>query len=561
MNLLNDTFIKAHGLNARRIRLHQRRIVQALRNEINTDIPIQNPCTVESGSIISWEIATKALQSTHSTKSAEQNEYQKWQKNHVVSCIPAAGAASRFFVECQHFVNYTREQLEHGLELEITSMLVQFPFLDRLIQQVTNTDILNANTILAAYAFSRTLIEKYSSQPKLNVPATNEGDTFLKLKMEEQAHLFPCLGSTLVVPFAMKKQIQDILYQLKPKEYEKWLVLEQDHKLSTIRFLRNGEPYLDDKGQYSIVSAGHGELLHLFDNIADHFTQAHCLHIRNIDNIIGNNVQRKEEINTPIHLFYKLRTALELIRKIIPLIDFNTVNELHDKELMEQLSFISQLTQMDPAVEPRDDNIKPRDDKNKISPTEFYHLFAKLFHWQDLPNNLTHAQIWKLILENSERPLSVFAVVKKEKGDVGGGPIFAKVSDGSIVKLCMEMPHASPEDAKEYFSDRGKTTHFNPALAFFEIKTHTYTAINTGKKVNFVQLFDERFWLLTKREYKGTPVCYHETVLYELIGNSATTNLVFIEVPRSLFKPHKSYLDCLEHNRESYGFNKNFEPG
>lgn len=188
-----------------------------------------------------------------------------------------------------------------------------------------------------------------------------------------------------------------------------------------------------------------------------------------------------------------------------------------------------------------------------------YELFSHLFHWAPLPVSIDNKQIWKLILEHCERPLSVFGVVRREKGDVGGGPVFAKISDGSIVKLCMEMPHANPDDAQEYFSETGKVTHFNPALVFFEMRTHTYEQTNEGKKVNFVQLFDERFWLLSKREYKGTPVCYHETVLYELLGNSATTNLIFLEVPRSLFKPHKSYLDCLEQNRESYGFNQNFK--
>ena len=193
---------------------------------------------------------------------------------------------------------------------------------------------------------------------------------------------------------------------------------------------------------------------------------------------------------------------------------------------------------------------------SSLSSEFLYQLFAQLCHWPLLSSDSKPEQIWKLILEYAEKPLSVFGVVQKEKGDVGGGPVFAKVSQSGIIKLCMEMPHANGKDAEEFFSHTGKSTHFNPALVFFELKTHTHSKENDGKKVNFVQLFDERFWLLTKREYKGTPVCYHETVLYELIGNSSTTNLVFVEVPRSLFKPHKSYLNCLEHDRKTYGFNK-----
>ncbi|MES2614342.1 MAG: DUF4301 family protein [Bdellovibrionota bacterium] len=541
MNLLNDTFIKSHGLNARRIRLHQRRILQALRNEINTEISIKNACSVQDGSIIAWNIVAKIL-STHTS------DCLNWQQNHLVGCIPAAGAASRFFLELQHFVNAVRQQIEQNLELNPLSLQEQFAFLPSLVRHAGHPNV-EYSSILVTYDFCCNLIENYSLKPKLIVPATLEGDTFLKLKIEEQINLISSLGTTLVVPNSMKKEIQQILYQLKPKEYEKWLVLEQDNKLSTVRFLRNGEPLLDENGKYSIVSAGHGELLHIFDNIADNFPQAHCLHIRNIDNIIGTTQQRKQELNIPTNLFYNLRKILEAIRKKIPCINFHSPT-IQDKELSEMLLFISKI-------------ILPNEDfrgNTEINCKSMYNLFSKLFHWQPLAENMSNIEIWKLILENCERPLSVLGVVKKEKGDVGGGPVFAKVSDGNNIKLCMEMPHATPEDAKEFFSDTGKTAYFNPVLVFFELRTHTNSNTNTGKKVNFVQLFDERFWLLSKREYKGIPVCYHETVLYELIGNSATTNLVFVEVPRSLFKPHKSYLDCLEQNRESYGFNKNFEP-
>lgn len=543
MNFLNDTFIRAHGLNARRIRLHQRRILQSLQHEINTDIAIEDICSTNNGGIVSSEKAKNFL-------NHKEEESEKWQKKHVVSCIPAAGAASRFFIELQSFVTFMSQQLEFGLPLNPNGLFAQFPFLQRLVRHVTGATFQEVNTIEAAYSYARILIENYSQKPKLLVPATVENDTFLKLKMEEQIHLFPCLGTTLVVPYKMKKEIQTVLYQLKPKEYEKWLVLEQDHKLSTIRFNRDGSPYFDDKGKLSLVSAGHGELLHLFDSIADHFPKAHALHVRNIDNIIGISPEQKEEINIPLQLFYQLRTTLEFLRKKIPLLDFKSSHLTYNKDFSEQLNFMLSLT----------NNCILPIDHEKISCIDLYNLLRSLFHWQKLSEDLSHEQIWKMILENCERPLSVFGVVKKEKGDMGGGPVFAKVSDGSTVKLCMEMPHANGQDAKNYFSDTGKSTHFNPALVFFELRTHTHSEKNAGKKVNFVQLFDERFWLLTKREYKGKPVCYHETVLYELIGNSATTNLVFVDVPRSLFKPHKSYIDCLEQNRESYGFNKNFEP-
>ncbi len=572
MNLLNDTLLKAQGLNARRIRTHQKRILQALHNEINTDISVQDACTIANGGIISFGIAQQIL-APHFLAT------QSWSKNHVVSCIPAAGAASRFFLELKNFVAIISNEMKKTDKIEFTmeflTLISEFTFIsqlnehmnkqkdneykikeEKLFQEVFPCFVIKneeENLIVKAYCISQLLIESYSHKPKLAVPATLEGDCFLKLKIEEQLDLFPCLGNTLVVPNTSKKEIQNLIYQINSKEYDKWFVLEQDHKLSTIRFKRTGEPFLNEEKKLSLVCAGHGELLHLFDNIADNFPASHCLHIRNIDNIIGTNDQQKIEFNIPSQLFYHIRELLELLRKKIPILHIKSATEIQDSSLNEKFIFISKLI----FNEEEQQNLQ---NKTSLSSHYIYNILVKLFHWQSIPKNISNMECWKMILENCEKPLSVFAVVKKEKGDVGGGPVFAQLSDGSKAKFCMEMPHATPKDADEYFSHTGKTTHFNPALVFFEFRTHTYSGKNLGKKVNFVQLFDDRFWILAKREYNGEPVCYHETVLYELIGNSATTNLVFIEVPRSLFKPHKSYLDCLEQDRNSYGFKQNIKP-
>jgi hypothetical protein len=548
MNTLNDTFIKTQGLNPRRIRLHQRRILQALNHEINTDIQILEACTLHNNMIIPWNHVQSNI------KPNMHHESQNWHKNHTLNCIPAAGAASRFFLELQYFVKVLGDAFEFGLQLKPSEIIQQFPFTEKLIRQVTQISEVTEESLLLAYKYVQKLLQTYSHEPKLNTPATNEGDSFLKLKIEEQMRLLNGLGSTIVVPAKMKKKVENLLYQLKPKEYEKWLVLEQDLKLSTIRFHRDGKPYLDENGKYSIVSAGHGELLNLFDKIAQHFPQSHCLHIRNIDNIIGTTEEKKQEFNIFSSVFYYLRNILELIRKKIPQINFNHSSEIEDQEISEKIKIIYKLLNT-PHSEYLSNHINQT---YKLNCLELYNLFCKIFHWPKV-TNLTTSQIWLQMLENSEKPLSVFAVVSKKPNDVGGGPVFAKISDGSQVKLCIEMPHASAEDSKKFFSEKGTVTHFNPAIVFFETRTHTFDKDSLGKKVNFVQLFDERFWLLSKREYKGVPVCYHETVLYELLGNSATTNLVFVEVPRSLFNPHKSYLDCLGQSRESYGFDKNFD--
>ncbi len=146
-------------------------------------------------------------------------------------------------------------------------------------------------------------------------------------------------------------------------------------------------------------------------------------------------------------------------------------------------------------------------------------------------------------------------MVAKQKKDFGGGPVFANVTDVGQVKLCVEMPHVNAADRKQYFENGGEG-YFNPVLVFFELRTHTRPQgdySQPGRPVLFSDLFDDHLWLLTRRDYKGVAVCYHETVLYELIGNSAHTNVVFAQVPRLLFNPHKSYLDTLGKRLEDYG--------
>jgi hypothetical protein len=187
-------------------------------------------------------------------------------------------------------------------------------------------------------------------------------------------------------------------------------------------------------------------------------------------------------------------------------------------------------------------------------------IVGSLFYWPASDAATPLDEKARTLSEWLSRPLSVFGVVRKEAGDVGGGPVFARLPNGESIKLCMEMPHATDGDRELYFGARGKATHFNPVLVFFELQTHKDTQNpsngrpNIGRPVDFARLFDDRFWLLAQKEFEGTKVCYHETVLYELIGNSARTNLIFVEVPRTLFNPHKSFIDGLGQDRRSYGF-------
>ena len=444
---------------------------------------------------------------------------------------------------------------------------------------------------LRCYAAAYVLIEKYSQHPKGLVPTTAESDSFLFLKLVEQIALLQSSVNIYIAPHQKTSAFKEEVTLGKRKLIEQaqnifdlegtsfapsWLkssiqrnstdtqILEQGLDLCTIRFNEDGTAVVDDNGQYSPVAAGHGELLNLFPDIAAQWPQLECLHIRNIDNVIGTQKERQQELKSVAETFRLLRDAIEFLRSEVD--EFlPKCRQSDDAELLTHPDAVAAVRFLAQLIPGQSQNVgfsgMPATTSlhSGLSVESIQKVLGNLFHWQPLPEGLSCFGQWDWLQQQLSRPLSVFGVVRKEVGDVGGGPVFAQLPDGTHVKICLEMPHASKEDAQEYFGNKGRATHFNPVLVFFELRTHQYSHTQnprSGKIVQPGQLFDEHFWLLARKEFKGRKVCYHETVLYELIGNSARTNVVFVEVPRTLFKPHKTLLDSLGQDRRSYGFDE-----
>lgn len=468
---------------------------------------------------------------------------------------------------------------------------------------------------LQVYAACRVLLDHFETCPKAFVPATAEEDNFLFLKLVEQMSLIPCSGNVMICPAGMidtfrlhicqqgerlRAEARNI-FELKRTPFTPpwlaecdqsnertsalergpWLVMEQGNNLSTIRFTQDAMPFIDSNTSYSRVSAGHGELVHIFSDILSKFPEAECLHIRNIDNIIGTAPERRREIQTPARLFRIVRDCLESLRLYLDALievgfeqksNLNTENlERHAEEAAGALETLSMLAEQDLTIDARDwirSEYRAFEPFSKTASNydrqldTMAEILALIFHWNWPEESKTLAEKAKLLQTNLRKPLSIFGVVRKETDDVGGGPVFSQLPTGETVKLCMEMPHASEVDKQIYFGSRGKATHFNPVLVFFELQTHKKSNPNQernrskGRPIDFESLYDDRFWIMASKDYQGQKVCYHETVLYELIGNSATANLLFVEVPRTLFNPHKAITDGLGQDRRSHGFDE-----
>lgn len=326
---LNQEVLISLGLDADKIACHQKKIQQVLRGESSTTLPIIEVCSVQNNAVLSWENLQKLIQNLSIYalfRMSTQTERCEWIQNFVVTCIPAAGAGSRYW---------------KGATSEYSTV--------------------------------------YSHLPKALLPATLEGDTFLDIKLLEQEKLMQTRGNVLIVPFDFREKFEKLI--AKPE----WFILEQTKKLSTIRFNLDGTPFCTEKNTYSPVPAGHGELLHLFDDIAQKFSHVRAIHLRNLDNIIGTNSDQIQELSLLAESFYLICFALDVIRRQIKKMIDNPTLAKHTKESV-YLSAVDFLKNCCPQL------------ILLIPKTECGSLAE-----------------WKSTLTLLNKPLSVFGVVKKEE--------------------------------------------------------------------------------------------------------------------------------------------------
>ncbi len=468
---LDHSLLEELGLNITKITSHYKKIQHVLQGDQSTLLPIVDVCNTENGTILSWKNVSEIIKNIKLFQLFKENQTSQksnWMLQNVITCIPAAGAGSRFW---------------SGISAEV--------------------------------------VGDKKDLPKAFLPATSENDTFLEIKLLESQFLLKTQFHVFIAPHGYAKkfmeQIKRAALKFKFQDFQEsnHLVLEQHHQLASIRFKLDGTPLINEDKSYSQVPAGHGELLHLFDDIVNQFPNSRSIHLRNIDNVIGNSPKQAQEIEVLAQSYEYLQKAIDILREGIkeclenPHFEYEYLNS-H----LKYASAIAFLKEMNA------------------------HLFPDLFN--------ESVQDWHQLFKNVHKPLSVFGVVKKEANDQGGGPVFAQLPNGQKTVICLEESHVSEKDKKEYFDQNGKLKFFNPVLVFFEARH------KDGTTVEFQNLFDENFWLLSKRKFGEEDVCYHETVLYELIGNAEKTNLVFIEVPRSLFNPNKYYQDSKGKSRKDY---------
>ncbi len=430
-----------------------------------------------------------------------QNDTPTWGQG-VAAFIPAAGAASRYAQGIFTLVDAIEQGDRAKLLVALSDLKAKGAQSWPLPHSIRRLfDAMPTEPELKASALA--LLEQLKA-PKALMPCVMEGTTFLQVKGLEHQKMPGLEGEIYITP---PGKIPEFRKQLPTAKF-----LEQGTKLSTIRFNRDATPFREKDGKLSIVPAGHGALAQLFPEVKKLYPKADTLFIRNIDNVMGANQEALQACRSFLTFHRQLLTALSKIRQ-----GLKSSNSPLAESGAQEITHLTQLEQK--AGEPLETLL------TRIQKSVFHTPQAEL----------------KDLRKAYDRPLNFLGLVPNTGKDVGGSGVFCKWGD-TYAKVCLEVPHASEQDVTKFFKDPSKATHFNPVFCAVEI---------TSDSAYYAKLNND-FWLLAEKSYLGSPVLYHESVLYELIGNSAFANTVFVEVPRSVFNPHKTLSDGSDKSLKSW---------
>ena len=502
MAKLSEQELSEQKLSAQDVLIHQRRIQDSLKKTKPSFIPILDSFRLENGGILP-QLFYKT------DRDAKASGY--------VAFVPAAGAASRYFQPLQSLRLALADDDPVAILHERTRLKSEgaetWPLPEALAQFVAS----RGESLPQALSLKAALDE--ISWPKALLPYRQNGKSFLQKKSDEHAAMQCLLGEVFVAPLGSS---QIFAQHLGPRATQS-LFMEQGPELSTIRFTRDGEAFRDEHKQLSLVPAGHGMLVRLFPEILAKWPKAHSLFIRNIDNVIEEEASCLSASESFLVQHQQILEGLRAIRK-----------SLHDGQLETAALRADEIrARFQTPGRPAGESLTQLPHAER----KLWALLLEIFHCpkalaETMRSRLGDAKALEALYA---RPLNSLGQVPNNGQDVGGSPVLATHENGEV-SICLELPHASPEDRKTFLENPEVATHFNPVFVAAEIPEDN----------SVYDLEQYPFWILAEKTLHGTPVVYHEIVLYEVLGNSYTANVIFPEIPRRLFHPHKSLLDGIK---------------
>ncbi len=476
------------GLNPHRLSVHHRRIVAQLEahQEESVSFPMVVPCRLDNGRIFSLETVAPA--------------FSKTDLSHIVAMVLAAGASTRYFQSYGDLqvALWTQDLL--CLQKEAYRLLTADVALTSPLRGAL-TDIVQEE-VPSRQAMDN--LQAALSLPKALQAFSSSGTTFLAHKIEAHASFSFLQGQVFVIPPGF---LQDFERAPPPVTSPPILWETQDASLSTLRFdPKTGEPWREARGALSPVPAGHGVLLEKFAAIRQRFAEVKSVWIHNIDNTATGDLS----VAVPfLQTHEAVRASMVQLRLYAVQGDFAAASA--EAAALQARFPVRELASHEQAFVQNQD-------------TEVQALWRFLFQVFQLPISIARSQPLAVLLA---RPVNLLGVVRNLGTDIGGAPVVVRTPQGEVA-VCLELPHIADESRAD-FSDPAQVTHFNPVYLCAEwVDPRMYR----GE--------EHPYWLLARKTWQGHPVCYHETLLSELVGNAELANVIFLEVPRRIFCPHKA---------------------
>jgi hypothetical protein len=414
-------------------------------------------------------------------------------KKDTIALVPAAGASSRYldvFYELKNNIkSLDKKKINDSIynlkKLKIPSWA--FP--------IKIKNLLENN-----FDYEKDEILKIFNQPKALFPCDKNGNSFLISKSIDHNNIISFLSSQVfIAPIGFKNLFEKEILLHKTNNL-KTQFFEQSDNLYTIRFKKDLSPYMTKNKKLSKVPGGHGEIVKLIPDIAKKNPEAKKFFIRNIDNIGEYSKETMEEIVKFFKFYEFLFEKINCIRKLLKENNFTKAQSL-SSDILDYLK------------------IKQSDKSSLID------LQLNFFH-SNIDKDLSEDEVLKIIKKLYDRPLNIMGQVLKNSKDQGGMPVFINFENKKI-KICLENSHINQEKISSC------NEFFNPVFVIAEIPNDIY----------YYQKFDLPFWIIANKKYQKTEVLYHESLLYEILGNSDICNLVFVSISRNLFNPTKHITD------------------
>ncbi len=444
----------------------------------------------------------------------------------IVKFVPASGAASRMFKDLFVFVseyNGSQEQKQKFNDVNsparrFVDNIDRFAFYDNLQKIVYGKYGMSVKEMLQAHK-PKELVESVISKDGLNYGNLPKGliefhryKNTSRTPVEEhiaEGIMYAKSGKNVRIHFTVSPEHLGFFSTFVEKArvfFEEKYNCKLDINFSTqkpftdtIAVDDNNEIFRDENGTPLFRPAGHGSLIENLNDI-----DSRLVFIKTIDNVVPDS--RKEAT-----VKYKTALAGYLLKTKENIADYIKIleNNPSQQQLDEAYVFVS-----------------------KKLCVEFPESFL----------NLPDKEKAEKLLAKLKRPLRICGMVKNE-GEPGGGPFWAKNSDGTTSLQIVESSQIDSKDPQSQAIVK-KATHFNPVDLVCDLTDCE------GKKYDLRKFTDPMTGFISHKSKNGRNL---KSIERPGLWNGAMSdwNTIFVEVPIETFSPVKTVLDLLREQHQN----------